>query len=589
MNEKKTPGFSNEVRMLLAFGLMGIILVATPFVYRKLGIVTEDPAKAASATTKTRPEDKPSAIAPSAPQSNSAPGAASSGAATPTAAKPGAATPNAVVAASAEESWTLDTPVYHVEISNRGGTVRSWTLKKFKDSAGKPLELVNQPGAAKAGYPLSLYVRPGQPQPQVNPNSVLWAGHPSSDGLSISYEYSDGHLAAKKTVVFQRDSYLVQLQDELTLDGRGLPHLIEWRGGFGDLAVTNPSSHQAFLRYDTEKKKLLSEAAKAAKNGPVNNDGSFSFAGLEDQYFTAAFLPPVTGGTQTTLFSDSVTTAFNKTEEAFPGVAVGGNWQNQLSAFVGPKEVDLMRTVNQRLEDVVDWGIFGFIAKPLFLILQWANRAVVHNYGWAIILVTVFINIAMFPLKLTNLKSMRKMQQIQPELAKLNEKYKGVGMSDPRAAQKQQEMMDLYKRHGVNPMGGCVPLLIQLPFLWAFYKVLQVSIEMRHAEWLWVTDLSQPESLAIRLLPLIMIATSFLLQKMTPIAPGGDPSQQKIMQFMPLMYGFLFWSASSGLVLYWLTGNMVGIAQQWFFNKTIVPAAPAVQKIAAGKDTRKKA
>jgi YidC/Oxa1 family membrane protein insertase len=562
--------------MLLAFGLMGIILVATPFVYRKLGIVTEDPAKASTAPAKTKSvENAPAPAAKPAPLAESAQGVA--------------AGPAAAVAASAEELWTLDTSVYHVEVSNRGGTIRSWTLKKFKDSAGKPLELVNQPGAAKVGYPLSLYVRPGQPPLPVDPNGVLWAAHPSSDGLSVSYQYSDGHLAAKKTIVFQRDNYLVQLQDELTVDGRGLPHLIEWRGGFGDLAVTNPSSHQAFIRYDPEKKKLLSDAAKAAKNGPVNNDGSFSFAGLEDQYFTAAFLPPVTGGTQTTLFSDSVTTAFNKTEEAFPGVAVGGNWQNQLSAFVGPKEVDLMRMVNQRLEDVVDWGMFGFIARPLFLILQWANRAVVHNYGWAIILVTVFINIAMFPLKLTNLKSMRKMQQIQPELAKLNEKYKGVGMSDPRSAQKQQEMMDLYKRHGVNPMGGCVPLLIQLPFLWAFYKVLQVSIEMRHAEWLWVTDLSQPETLAIRLLPLIMIATSFLLQKMTPVAPGGDPSQQKIMQFMPLMYGFLFWSASSGLVLYWLTGNMVGIAQQWFFNKTIVPPAPAVQKIAAGKDTRKKA
>jgi YidC/Oxa1 family membrane protein insertase len=196
----------------------------------------------------------------------------------------------------------------------------------------------------------------------------------------------------------------------------------------------------------------------------------------------------------------------------------------------------------------------------------------VHNYGWAIILLTVFINIALFPLKLTNLKSMRKMQMLQPEMAKITEKYKGISMSDPRAAQKQQETMDLYKKHGVNPMGGCLPLLIQMPFLWAFYKVLAVTIEMRHADWLWIGDLSQPEHFALRVLPLIMVVTSFGLQKMTPVPAGGDPSQQKMMQFMPLMYLFFFWNASSGLVLYWLTGNLVGIAQQWFFNKTLTPA-----------------
>ena len=574
MSEKKTKELPNEVRMLLAFGLMGIILVATPFVYRKLGLQPEEPAavagKSGAKAAAPRPVDPPKPSTVAAP-------------AILTGAKNSQAEP--ATGAATEESFALDTSVYHVEFSNRGAVIRSWTLKKFKDSAGKPLELVNQQGTAKSGNPLGVYVRPGQPQPNAQLNQVLWVAHPTADGLGIQYEFSDGHLAAKKTISFLKDSYFVQFADEVSLDGSGLPHLIDWHGGFGDLAVTSPASHQAFIRYDSEKKKLISDAAKEAKNGPVNNDGSFSFAGLEDQYFTVAFLPAAAGTTQTTLFSDSVTTAFNKSEEPFPGVAVGGSWHNQLGLYVGPKDLDALRAVNQKLEDVIDWGIFGFIAKPLFLILEWANRTTVHNYGWAIILVTVFINIAMFPLKLTNLKSMRKMQVIQPDLAKLNEKYKGIGMKDPRAAQKQQEMMDLYKKHGVNPMGGCVPLLVQLPFLWAFYKVLSVSIEMRHAEWLWVTDLSQPETIAIRMLPLVMIATSFLLQKMTPVAPGGDPSQQKIMQFMPLMYGFLFWSASSGLVLYWLTGNMVGIAQQWFFNKT---TAPAAAQTAVARDGRKK-
>ncbi len=148
-----------------------------------------------------------------------------------------------------------------------------------------------------------------------------------------------------------------------------------------------------------------------------------------------------------------------------------------------------------------------------------------------------------------------------------------MSLRDPRMAQKNAETMALYKENGANPMGGCLPMLVQMPFLFAFYKVLAVSISMRDASWLWVGDLSQPEHLAIRILPIIMIATSFLMQRMTPTT-GMDPSQQRMMMFMPLIMGFFFYNQSSGLVLYWLTGNLMGIAQQYFFNKTIVPAQP---------------
>jgi YidC/Oxa1 family membrane protein insertase len=173
------------------------------------------------------------------------------------------------------------------------------------------------------------------------------------------------------------------------------------------------------------------------------------------------------------------------------------------------------------------------------------------------------------------------MQALQPQIAKINEKYKDIPMRDPRQQQKNEETMALYKANGANPLGGCLPLLIQMPFLLAFYKVLSVSIELRNASWYWVHDLSQPETFAIRFLPLLMIASGFVMQKMTPMATGGDPAQAKMMQFMPLMMGFFFWKSPSGLVLYWLTGNLVGIAQQWFFNKTLTPAdtgsSPAVK------------
>src|SRR6185312_12181868 len=161
---------------------------------------------------------------------------------------------------------------------------------------------------------------------------------------------------------------------------------------------------------------------------------------------------------------------------------------------------------------------------------------------------------------------------LQPRLKAINEKYKGLGLSDPKKAQQNQETMALYKEAGVNPLGGCLPLLIQLPFLYAFYRVLDLAIEMRGASWIWVSDLSQPETLAIHILPIILIASQFLSQRLTP-ATGMDPNQQKIMMFMPLMYGFMFYYASSGLVLYWLTSNLAMIAQQLIINR-MMPAPP---------------
>ena len=561
--------------MVLAFVLMGAILLGSNWLYNKLGYATAPPAadkkqaeakKPASAAAGTT---EPMAVAnPGTPANATAP-------------------PLPPTVAAAESEFTLDTSVYRVVFTNRGATVKSWTLSKFQDNHMKPLELVNAKGAEKTGFPFSYEFR--RQKPTADLNTALWVAKPSADGLGVTYEYSDGQTTASKTFAFTKDGYLVQFADEVKLGGVGLPHLVEWRGGFGDMAVDNPHGHQASIHYDLEKNKLVSEAAKAAKDGPLRVDGTFSFAGIEDQYFAAVFLAPLNNQLQTTTYKDTVATPVNPKEEDFVGIAAGGDARNQLGVFVGPKQMEELAKVNPKLQNVIDWGWFGFIAKALFVILQWMNNGYIHNYGWAIVALTIAINIATFPLKLANLKSMRKMQLLQPEITKINEKYKGLSMTDPKAANKQQETMDLYKKHGVNPMGGCLPMLVQLPFLWAFYKVLSVTVEMRHADWLWIHDLSQPEQLAIRILPIVMVATSFLMQKMTPMT-GADPSQQKVMQFMPLMWGYFFWSASSGLVLYWLTSNVVGIAQQWFFNKTSSPAMVIQTKSpTSSKDGRKRA
>jgi YidC/Oxa1 family membrane protein insertase len=566
--------------MLLFFVLMGIILFGSNWAYRKMGLIPPETTKTAEPSSGTQ---KATPLPNSAP--NSLPGqtSASSSAGTSTATTPAAGGgPIVPVSATNKQTWFVDTDVYHVVFSNEGAVIQSWTLKKYKDENGKPLELVNQRGALKAGFPLSLQFRGEADSPL---NKALWDWHPGPDGLSIEYDYSDGHTVAKKVISFTRSTYLVQFADEVTRDGAGVPHQVAWRAGFGDMGVNNPYSHQSQIRYDIKDDKFDREAAKAAKNGPVYTDGTYSFFGLEDQYFAMVFLPPVDSVLKTTLFDDTVPTAYSGTEEAYPGIAAGGQARNQMSFFVGPKEGQVLESVNPNLSHVIDWGWFRVIAQPLFIMLRELHNRFIHNYGWAIIVLTFFINLATFPLKIMNLKSMRKMQVLQPQIAKINDKYKGVGMSDPRAQQKQAEIMELYKQHGVNPMGGCLPMLIQLPFLYAFYKVLSVSVDMRQAPWLWVTDLTQPEHFGIHFLPLIMIITSIMLQRLTPVPAGGDPNQQKMMQFMPVMMGIFFWSLSSGVVLYYLTSNLVGVAQQWFFNKT----TPAVATNNLIKDGRKKA
>ena len=208
----------------------------------------------------------------------------------------------------------------------------------------------------------------------------------------------------------------------------------------------------------------------------------------------AAFLPDRAASTTLT-FSDSAPTVLDPKEIAFAGAAVGDGPVNHFELYVGPKDIDILRAVNPKLEQVVDFGWLSFLAKPLFLIVNWVVDHAVHNYGWSIILVTVVLNFILFPLKLTSMKSTKKMQALQPQIAGINEKYKNIGLRDPRKAEQNQEVMELYKKHGVNPMGGCVPMLLQIPFFIAFYKVFSVSVEMRGANWLWVTDLSQPETL----------------------------------------------------------------------------------------------
>jgi YidC/Oxa1 family membrane protein insertase len=550
----KPKELSMEIRMVIAFALMGLVMFLTP---KFLGPSQPPPAAKKAAST--------------APATPAAPAPAQAAAAP--AAKPAAAAQAKAEVAAQAEQYTVETNFYKIVFSNQGAVVRSWQLKRYKDNSGKLVDLVHAPGAAKFGAPFNFEFA-GQ-KPAADLAQALYVAKVSDDGLGIEFNFSDGRTAARKAFHFVRAQYRFDFQSEVTENGTALPHMIAWRGGFGDATVHNANATERSVHFDGVSGKLEEKEAKAAKDGPVTVSGPFAFAGLQDTYFAAVLLAPPGAAVEHRTFQDLLPVPDSKDEAPNIGAAFGIPAASHFTLFIGPKDMDILKAADPRLLNLVDWGWFFFIAKPLFWALHWVQEVLIPNWGWAIVFITVIINLLMIPLRFSQIRSMEKMQKLQPEIQKINAKYKNVGMRDPRKQQQNQEIMELYQKHGVNPLGGgCLPLVLQMPFFFAFYKVLSVAIELRGASWLWVPDLSQPELSMIRVLPIAMIVTQVVMQKMTPNTTT-DPTQQKMMMFMPLMLGFFFYTASSGLVLYWLTGNLVGIAQQYLFNRAAAARASA--------------
>ncbi len=547
---------SLEKRLPLALALMMLVLLVSQYLFKPApGPKPVKPAvdnQAAQVTQKPAPAQvTPAQVTPAAPAHESAPA-------------PGQ------IAASSETVTQIDTSLYHILFTNRGAVATSWVLKRYQDDAGKPLQVIAN---ASSGVPLPFSLDISGQKPDFDPNTVLYQAKVSPDGLSVEYTYSDGKTSIRKSFAFSADSYLSQVKSTVLMNGTPVPSLLMWRGGFGDQKVRNASGVEHTVRYDATAGKLVTKSMKDAKNGPVTDSGNYTFAGLEDNFFAAVALPAASSTLEIRTYSDPIKLPNQEKPVPYVGAGLSTGTENDLSLFVGPKDIDILKQVNPKLSQIIDWGFFGVIAKPLFIWLNYTTDHWTGNYGWAIILVTLIINLALFPFRLSSLKSARKMQKLQPQIKAINDRYKNVGMRDPKKAEQNQEVMALYKREGVNPVGGCLPLIVQLPFFYAFYRVLDIAIELRHAPWLWVPDLSSAETLPIHLLPIILIATQFFSQKLTPSA-GVDPNQQKMMMFMPLMFGFMFYSASAGLVLYWLTGNVVGIVQQLIINR-FMPTAPA--------------
>jgi YidC/Oxa1 family membrane protein insertase len=363
-----------------------------------------------------------------------------------------------------------------------------------------------------------------------------------------------------------------------------VPALPAWPAGFGDQAT--PAFFAASLiDYQYNKNIERVPIKKISGGGTVN--GPFHWAGPTDQYFAAVFIPndPVTASMVTLRNSMSVAKDAQKADSKevvnvdVIGAAVGNlHGATALRVFVGPKELEVLEKIpvpgvsgaDNDLNGLVDFGWWGIIAKPLFVWLKWTHNHIFANWnsgwGWAIILQTLIISAVLLPLRITQMKSMLKMQRVAPQIKSIQEKYKKYSLRDPRKAPMNEEISALYKKEGVNPAGGCLPMLIQFPFLIAYYRMLGTALDLRHAHWLWIHDLSAADPFYV--LPILMVISSLLVQRMTPQA-GMDPAQQKMMNvMMPLMMGFIFFRFAAGLNLYYAVVNVIGIAQQAVMNRT---------------------
>lgn len=293
-----------------------------------------------------------------------------------------------------------------------------------------------------------------------------------------------------------------------------------------------------------------------------DHKGNYVYAGLDEGYFATIWIPK----------GDIPSLAITKTDSGIPAIRlIAKSDVAEGRLFFGPKKKEILRALNVKAERIIDFGWFDIIAKPLVALLNFSHK-ISHNYGIDIIILTLIIKIIFHPLTVKSYKSMKEMQRLQPQIMKLREKYK-----DNRE-KLNQELMELYRRRGINPMSGCLPMLVQIPVFFALYKVLTGAIELRQAPFvLWIKDLSEPEDLfsftifgltiPVRVLPLVMGITQVIQQKMTPT--GGDPLQEKVMLFMPIFFTFLFWGFPSGLVLYWLVNNVLSIFQQLMINKKL--------------------
>jgi YidC/Oxa1 family membrane protein insertase len=576
-------GGGGDMRTMIAF-LVLMLVVLFSFQYF-------NPKPTGTTVNEQTPTPNPQAAQPaSATQPEATPAQAAAVQVAP-------ATP--AVTAAAEAETTIENEHYRIVFTNRGAQVKHWILKGYKDTAGLPLDMVQQQTAAKFGFPLSLFTY--EPALTTQLNQALYQASASGSLLapnSLTFHFAQNGLDVVKTFRFDL-SYVITVEAQVTRNGSPVRSLVQWPSGLGDMEEFLPSSKTrsqtftpSYFAWSLDGKQDSRTATPGgflfwSNPGVSNNatlDQPYQYAAITDLYFASAFLPDVPERATVVTLHNSIDLPSDlndpnsqKRPAHVLGLAVGDNSGfTRLRLFAGPKAMDVLTSIHatptdgkpigQSLEPLIQFGWLTVIAKPLYLALRFLYEHGIGNWGWSIIVVTIVFNLLMLPTRLMMMRSSLKMMRIQPKVEALKKRYAHLKMNDPKRADMNTEMMALYKTEGVNMYGGCLPLLIQMPLFFAYYRVLANVIELRQAHWFWLTDLSVPDPIYI--LPGIILISMFLVQFLTP-SPGMDPNQRRMMAIMmPVIFGFSMSHFASGLALYWCTGNLINLAIQLSINQS---------------------
>jgi len=473
------------------------------------------------------------------------------------------------ISAQAEEEILIDTSLYQAVWSNRGGVLKSWRLKEHTDENNEDLDLVSVRSSELGIYPFSLRTDDSSFDSTINSalfefsNLKLELEGGRTGELSLQYADDKG-IRVEKILTFQDGKYDFDVRINVWKYGQKIESLVLWGPDFGNPPPTEQRSRfgggrgiAVFPPPARPKKDRLKETMKPKQWEDLiaNKQNVYYFiqwAAYEDDYFTALFITSPEKASASFLRGES--------EEApyfFLSVS------SPQKVYIGPKDFDILSEFGYEAKRLIRFGFFGFISEILLRASKYIYK-LVPNWGISIIILTFIIKILFFPLTYSGMRSMSKMQELQPKIKALRSKYKKAKQDIAQRRRMNEEIMKLYKQHGINPAGGCLPLLIQIPVFWGFFRLLAGAIEFRHSPFIfWIKDLSVKDPFYVT--PILMGITQFISQKMTPTS--ADPTQARMMLLMPVIMTIFFMNFQSGLVLYWLTNNVLQIGQQYIMNR----------------------
>ena len=476
--------------------------------------------------------------------------------------------------------------LYRAVVDNRGAVLTGWVLNQYRSAQKTPFEMIAaNHGGADRSFPASLIfedtkltAQAGNEFYEVSVNGEAYDGRELIPPVTAVFKLKRGGLSIEKRLSFEKDNFIVNLSTVSQMDGKPIGGKLFLGQDIGP--------EQEHLSSTTKLGIAYYSGGKVRREGPPKDEkeikkieGDVRWVGLDMQYFTMLAIPsnPLQFFNFQKLPIKSVGVDGKPVDRDLLKITTPTNGSFQYQLYIGPKKQSNLKAVKAAdISGVINYGMFSIIVLPLVASLRWIYQYV-QNYGFAIVILTFLLSLLLFPFRLKQMLSMKKMQVVQPKVKAIQEKYRRYKKTDPKRAEMNQEIMALYKQHNVNPLGGCLPLVLQMPLLFAFYSLLAYSIELRQAPFIWwIHDLSAKDPRYV--LPIIMGITSFISQKMTPMTPGTDPTQAKMMMIMPVIFTVMFINLSSGLNLYFLCSNIfqIGfqtIAQRWLGDRSSDNAA----------------